>query len=234
MKRTIHDDTYPKLSNSPSINRWYKVVLPPSDGDGLSSEEKAPTTLVVGLQSLDKEQDELDEQWDDWVEDESTPTSTLVYPSVTAPSVQAALEHDLNTHGFCFRSLIKKLKLDAIGRIKLINWICSGPLNSWPKIKLENLSEDEAWLRQDSEEWMVPSLPDNGMLHLDVDETSITARSVNGRSGADQPTHLIDLNERLLATQKELEDLRALLHCTIYDNTDYNYHTPDTPTGQIK
>ncbi|EFP84441.2 uncharacterized protein PGTG_10161 [Puccinia graminis f. sp. tritici CRL 75-36-700-3] len=102
--------------------------------------------------SLDKEQDELDEQWNDWVEDESTPTSTLVYPSVTVPSVQAALEHNLNTHGFCFRSLIKKLKLDAIGRIKLINWIRAGPSNSRPKIKLENLSKDEAWLRQDSEE----------------------------------------------------------------------------------
>ncbi|EFP77863.2 hypothetical protein PGT21_028442 [Puccinia graminis f. sp. tritici] len=226
MKRTLHDGTDPKLSNSPPTNRWYKVVLPPSDGDGLPSEEKAPTTLVVDSQSSDEEQDELDEQWDDWVEDESTPTSTLVYPSVTASSVQAALEHDLNTHGFCFRSLIKKLKLDAIGRIKLINWIRAGPSNSRPKIELENLTEDQAWLGQDSEEWMVPSLPDDGMLQFDfdedheVDETSITARSVNGRSGADQPNHSIDLNERLLATQKELEDLRALLHRTMNDDTD--------------
>jgi protein arginine N-methyltransferase 3 len=145
-------------------------VLPPSDGDGLS-EEKAPTTLVVGSQSSDEDLDEPDEQWDDWVEDESTPTSTLVYPPVTAPSVQAALEHDLNTHGFCFRSLIKKLKLDAIGRIKLINWIRAGPSNSRTKTEFEKLIKDKDWLRQDPDAWMIPSLPDDGMLRLSLFST---------------------------------------------------------------
>jgi hypothetical protein len=124
----------------------------------------------VGWPSSEEEdgQDDLDEQWDDWIEDECTPTTTLIYPPVTAPSVEAALEHDLKTYGFCFRSLIKRLKLDAVGRIKLINWIRAGPSNSRTKCELEKWTENADWLGQDSEEWMIPSLPEDGMLSMSI------------------------------------------------------------------
>ncbi|PLW43349.1 hypothetical protein PCASD_06100 [Puccinia coronata f. sp. avenae] len=124
----------------------------------------------VGSTSSDEDQDDMDDQWDDWVEDASTPTLTLIHPSITVPSVEAALQHDLETHGFCFRSLIKKLKLDAIGRIKLINWIRAGPSNSRTKAELDHLLEDVDWLKQDSEEWLIPSLTDDEMLRFDFDE----------------------------------------------------------------
>ncbi|OAV99740.1 hypothetical protein PTTG_00483 [Puccinia triticina 1-1 BBBD Race 1] len=222
--RTIHEDPDVNLLNSSRTNRWYKL-LPSSDVDGLS--QGRTTAVVVGSASSDEEdQDDLDEQWDDWVEDESTPTCTLIHPSVTTPSVEAALEHDFKTHGFCFRSLIKKLKLDAIGRIKLINWIRAGPYNSRTKAELENLTGDVEWLRQDSEQWLVPSLPDDGMLQYDFDEephldgTNTKNPMVSGPLGAERSNCPIELNQRLLATQRELESLRALVNRTINDDTD--------------
>lgn len=146
--------------------------------DAYLNNDMPPTTsgnrgfvpLDVGSVCSESDDDqplEGDDQWDDWVEDASTPTITLIHPSVTAPSVEAALKHDLDTHGFCFRSLIKKLGLDAIGRIKLINWIRAGPSNSRPKAELENLTESNPdWLKNGAEEWLIPSLPDDEMLRM--------------------------------------------------------------------
>ncbi|POV98664.1 hypothetical protein PSTT_14255 [Puccinia striiformis] len=176
-----------------------------------------PTPDGLDFASSDEDQDEIDDQWDDWVEDESTPTFTLIHPPIMAPTVEAALQHDMKTHEFCFRSLIRRLKLDAIGRIKVINWIRAGPSKSRTKAELENLTEDVVWLRQDSEEWLVPSLPDDGMLRydfdeeLDFEEPTTTAQTASENSEADQSKQLIDLNQRLLATQQELEKLRVLV-----------------------
>ncbi|KAI9618953.1 hypothetical protein H4Q26_012210 [Puccinia striiformis f. sp. tritici PST-130] len=197
-----------------------------------------PTPDGLDFASSDEDQDEIDDQWDDWVEDESTPTFTLIHPPIMAPTVEAALQHDMKTHEFCFRSLIRRLKLDAIGRIKVINWIRAGPSKSRTKAELENLTEDVVWLRQDSEEWLVPSLPDDGMLRydfdeeLDFEEPTTTAQTASANSEADQSKQLIDLNQRLLATQQELEKLRVLVTRTIRDDADSTLSNPHALTAR--
>ncbi|POV95814.1 hypothetical protein PSTT_16015 [Puccinia striiformis] len=199
-----------------------------------------PTPDGLDFASSDEDQDEIDDQWDDWVEDESTPTFTLIHPPIMAPTVEAALQHDMKTHEFCFRSLIRRLKLDAIGRIKVINWIRAGPSKSRTKAELENLTEDVVWLRQDSEEWLVPSLPDDGMLRydfdeeLDFEEPTTTAQTASANSEADQSKQLIDLNQRLLATQQELEKLRVLVTRTIRDDADSTLSNPSRTNGSKK
>ncbi|KAI9628761.1 hypothetical protein KEM48_011445 [Puccinia striiformis f. sp. tritici PST-130] len=199
-----------------------------------------PTPDGLDFASSDEDQDEIDDQWDDWVEDESTPTFTLIHPPIMAPTVEAALQHDMKTHEFCFRSLIRRLKLDAIGRIKVINWIRAGPSKSRTKAELENLTEDVVWLRQDSEEWLVPSLPDDGMLRydfdeeLDFEEPTTTAQTASANSEADQSKQLIDLNQRLLATQQELEKLRVLVTRTIRDDADSTLSKPSRTNGSKK
>ncbi|POW08486.1 hypothetical protein PSHT_09516 [Puccinia striiformis] len=162
-----------------------------------------PTPDGLDFASSDEDQDEIDDQWDDWVEDESTPTFTLIHPPIMAPTVEAALQHDMKTHEFCFRSLIRRLKLDAIGRIKF----------GCVKTRRNGYDFDE---------------------ELDFEEPTTTAQTASANSEADQSKQLIDLNQRLLATQQELEKLRVLVTRTIRDDADSTLSKPSRTNGSKK
>ena len=62
------------------------------------------------------------EDWDDAVEEEVRP---LFSPRVIFDSVEAALEHDAQTHGFDLRAHAQRLKLDFYGATRLVNFIRS-------------------------------------------------------------------------------------------------------------
>lgn len=105
-----------------------------------------------------------DNEWDDWQEETKTETYSLIIPAVLLPSIEQALEHDLLTHGFCVKSLIRRLRLNTLGRIKLINWIRAGQSYGRSKAEIEALNGKERWIVDDSDEWLLPRLPADGML----------------------------------------------------------------------
>jgi type I protein arginine methyltransferase len=73
--------------------------------------------------------------WDDWCEDgeDGAPdtagvdgddaAASLFEPSLTLPSVPAALAHDAASHAFDLRSIRRALALDDFGTFQVINWV---------------------------------------------------------------------------------------------------------------
>ena len=78
----------------------------------------------IALGEMDGDHDEQGEfeDWDDAVEEEVRP---LFSPRVIFDSVEAALEHDAQTHGFDLRAHAQRLKLDFYGAARLVNFIRS-------------------------------------------------------------------------------------------------------------
>ena len=78
----------------------------------------------IALGEMDGDHDEQGEfeDWDDAVEEEVRP---LFSPRVIFDSVEAALAHDAQTHGFALRAHAQRLKLDFYGATRLVNFIRS-------------------------------------------------------------------------------------------------------------
>ncbi|MBW0509375.1 hypothetical protein O181_049090 [Austropuccinia psidii MF-1] len=160
--------------------------------------------------------------WEDWIEDMAIPTKTLIYPSILAKSVEDALQYDLNTHKFCFKSLIKRLNLDDLSRIKLINWIRAGDLNSRPKQALDNLTGSEEFFINDSNQWLIPQIQKDGLLQFDFDDDSedhgVANSTIDSPSQTTVPSHsLHDLKQQLKASQEEINLLRSILSRNMFD-----------------
>ncbi|KAK7039941.1 protein arginine N-methyltransferase 3 [Favolaschia claudopus] len=156
-----------------------------------------------GTVSSDASDDE-EETWDDWISDaaEQKPCRSL-FDDKELPSVEKALEYDIETHGFDFDEFCRRLSLDTYQRIRLINFIRK--TNPDPAA-VKSLTGAEALFSSD--EYLRPSLEEDPLLLRISSEWS---DSDSDDDAADPAKHIRSLEKRLAAAQQDLVDYRALV-----------------------
>lgn len=152
---------------------------------------------AAGSASL-AEDDELDDDtFDDW-EDDVQPTRAL-FPDEDRefPTAQAALD-DAKRRGCDLRALVKRLGLDTLQVIRLINYVRRpAPGKSVTPAAIAQLRGDEPFLTDDAKLHPVPGYETDGLLQVDFDE--------DDAEEADDPA---ELRAELASVQQAYQELR--------------------------
>ncbi|KAK2465278.1 hypothetical protein APHAL10511_002632 [Amanita phalloides] len=127
-------------------------------------------TIEVGSSEPDLTQDsseqntddDVDEDWDDWVSDSIVqPSCASLFDDNTFPTVEDALLHDQSKHGFNLDQISKRLSLDIHGRIRLINYIRKNKITSADAQKLTGTEPLFS-----SDEYLIPVVENDALLQV--------------------------------------------------------------------
>lgn len=180
--------------------------------------------------SSDSSFDEADDQdWADWVDDDHeggaggvmkytgadqqqratfrVPTRALFGSSATVfDSPLEALQDAKTQHGLDVVAVVKKLQLDALQVIRLINYIRRNSSTVDPQ-SIAALKGDEAFLSDDAELIPVEGLEDDGLLQLDFDEIELEGAAVNPAANPSS-SRVAELESQLHATRLAFQELQ--------------------------
>ncbi|TFK70555.1 protein arginine N-methyltransferase [Pluteus cervinus] len=157
------------------------------------------------------EEDENDQTWDDWVSDSATkqPCQSL-FDETKFQSVDEALAHDRNTHGFDLSETFSKLSLDFHGQIRLVNYIRkTKPTPS----SVNALTGTEDFFSSD--EYLIPALEDDPLLQLPSNEWSDDDVEDSSKPQADA-TRIRTLEKQLAQARQDLTDYREMVGRNIH------------------
>lgn len=114
----------------------------------------------------DDEEDEGEDDFEGWSEGGQPTRALFVADTTVYPSPEAALAQ-AQADGCDVRALVRRLRLDALQVIRLINHVRRAKLTP---ADVAQLTGEEPFLRDDSELQPVPGYEDDGLLQLDLDD----------------------------------------------------------------
>lgn len=160
--------------------------------------------------------DEKDDQdWADWGEDEENSAiathSLFAQPDGQFASFNTPLEalQDAKSQGCDFRALVRRLRLDALQVIRLVNHTRRNRLS--PQ-QLTALQGTEPFLSDDAEMKPVPGFEMDGLLQIDFDiERDAVSGAENISDEAAYRARIEELESQLMASKLAFDDMRERL-----------------------
>ncbi|KAA8646370.1 hypothetical protein EYZ11_012019 [Aspergillus tanneri] len=140
-----------------------------------------------------------EEGWEDVEQDDDTQPVIGLFSEKVYPDVNSMLQESKEKHDFDLRRTQKKLGLDFLGTIKLVNYIRS-------QVKVGNLNPDVSSKSNfDDEIYLKPVLEDDALLYSldDIDDETSEAAG-----GTEAEQRVIELQEELKRLQTQFSEYR--------------------------